>query len=39
MNNLDWGKTTNERNANLDKYYSLKSDKDKQEFLKYLKSK
>lgn len=38
MNNLDWGKTTAERNANLDKYDSLKTDKEKEEFLKSLKN-
>lgn len=37
MNNLDWGKTTQERNDNLDKYHSLKSDEEKQKFLKKLK--
>lgn len=39
MNNLDWGKTTEERNKNLDKYNSLKTDKEKQDFCKILKSK
>lgn len=38
MNNLDWGKSTAERNANLDKYNSLKTDKEKNDFLKKLKS-
>lgn len=38
MNNFDWGKTTAERNANLDKYDSLKTDKEKEEFLKSLKN-
>jgi hypothetical protein len=38
MNNLDWGKTTAERNKNLDHYDSLKTDKEKEEFLKKLKS-
>jgi len=37
MNNLDWGKTTAERNANLDKYHSLKTDKEKSDFTKKLK--
>ncbi|BBI90474.1 hypothetical protein HYO65_gp082 [Tenacibaculum phage PTm1] len=37
MNNLDWGKTTAERNANQDKYNSLKSDAEKEAFLKKLK--
>lgn len=37
MNNLDWGKSTAERNANLDKYNSLKTDKEKDAFLKKLK--
>jgi hypothetical protein len=37
MNNLDWGKSTVERNANLDKYGSLKTDKEREEFLKKLK--
>ena len=37
MNNLDWGKTTAERNKNLDYYDSLKTDKEKEEFLKKLK--
>jgi hypothetical protein len=39
MNALDWGKTTAERNANQDKYDSLKTDKERQEFLKKLKNK
>ncbi len=38
MNNLDWGKSTEERNANLDKYESLKTDKEKEEFKRKLKS-
>ena len=38
MNNLDWGKSTAERNANLDKYNSLETDKEKNAFLKKLKS-
>lgn len=38
MNNLDWGKTTAERNANLDKYDSLKTEEEKEEFLKSLKN-
>lgn len=37
MNNLDWGKSTAERNANLDKYNSLKTDKEKNAFLQKLK--
>ena len=37
MNNLDWGKSTAERNANLDKYYSLKTDKERRDFLIKLK--
>ena len=37
MNNLDWGKSTAERNANLDKHNSLKTDKEKNDFLKKLK--
>jgi hypothetical protein len=37
MNNLDWGKSTVERNANLDKYGSLKTDKEREEFLKKIK--
>jgi hypothetical protein len=39
MNNLDWGKTTAERNRNLDKYDSLKTQKEKDAFLKSLKDK
>jgi hypothetical protein len=39
MNNLDWGKSTDERNSNLDKYDSLKSESEKAEFLKELKRK
>ncbi len=38
MNNLDWGKSTAERNKNLDHYESLKTDKEKEEFLKKLKA-
>lgn len=38
MNNLDWGKTTEERNNNLDKFHSLKTDKEKQDFIRELKS-
>ena len=38
MNNLDWGKTTSERNANLDKYHSLNTEVEKQEFLNELKT-
>ena len=37
MNALDWGKSTAERNANLDKYDSLKSDKEREAFLRKLK--
>ena len=37
MNNLDWGKSTAERNANLDKYDSLKTDKERESFLRKLK--
>lgn len=37
MNNLDWGKSTAERNANLDKYASLKTDKERESFLRKLK--
>lgn len=39
MNNLDWGKTTAERNENLDKYNSLKTDKEKDDFARKLKEK
>ena len=38
MNNLDWGKSTAERNDNLDKYNSLKTDKEKEAFLSKLKA-
>ena len=38
MNNLDWGKTTEERNANLDKYDSLKTEEEKEAFKKKLKA-
>lgn len=38
MNNLDWGKSTTERNDNLDKYNSLKTDKEKEAFLLKLKA-
>lgn len=38
MNNLDWGKSTTERNDNLDKYNSLKTDKEKEAFLSKLKA-
>ena len=38
MNNLDWGKTTAERNKNLDHFDSLKTDKEKENFKKKLKS-
>jgi len=37
MNNLDWGKSTDERNANLDKYHSLETDTEKKGFAKNLK--
>jgi hypothetical protein len=37
MSNLDWGKTTAERNSNLDKYNSLKSNEEKEKFKKELK--
>ena len=37
MNNLDWGKSTAERNANLDKYDLLKTDKEREVFLRKLK--
>jgi hypothetical protein len=37
MNALDWGKSTTERNANLDKYNSLKTDKEREAFLRKLK--
>lgn len=37
MNNLDWGKTTEERNKNLEKYNSLKTDTEKENFMKELK--
>ena len=37
MNNLDWGKSTDERNANVAKYDSLKTDKEKSEFAKSIK--
>ena len=37
MNNLDWGKTTFERNSNLDKYESLKTEEEKENFKKKLK--
>ena len=39
MNALDWGKTTAERNNNLDKYNSLKTVKSKQDFVRALKKK
>jgi len=38
MNNLDWGKTTDERNANLEKFEKLKTDAEKEEFKKNLKA-
>ncbi|MFA5584078.1 MAG: hypothetical protein WDA09_07675 [Bacteriovoracaceae bacterium] len=37
MNALDWGKTTEERNSNLDKYEALKTEEEKISFLKKLK--
>jgi len=37
MNNLDWGKTTEERNKNLDIFNSLKTEEEKQDFIKKLK--
>jgi len=37
MNNLDWGKTTEERNKNLDKYHTLKTKQEKEKFVKKLK--
>jgi len=37
MNNLDWGKSTAERNSNLAKYNSLKTDNEKNLFLRKLK--
>jgi hypothetical protein len=39
MDHLDWGKTAAERDKNLGKYISLKSEKEKHSFLKELKSK
>ena len=39
MNNLDWGKTTTERNSNLDYYNSLETIKEKEDFKRKLKSK
>ena len=39
MNALDWGKTTAQRNANLDKHDSLKTSKEKEDFIRALKSK
>lgn len=39
MTNLEWGNTTEERNKNLDKYDSLKTDEEKQKFLKEIKAK
>ena len=38
MNNLDWGKTTSERNSNLDKFDSLKTEKEKDDFMMQLKN-
>lgn len=37
MNNLDWGKTTSERNSNLDKFEKLSSEKEKNAFMLKLK--
>jgi len=37
MNNLDWGKTTEERNKNLDKYHTLKTKQEKEKFVKNIK--
>ena len=37
MNALDWGKSTAERNSNLDKYDSLKTDREREAFLRKLK--
>lgn len=39
MNNLDWGNSTAERTSNINKYNSLKSDKEKDGFLQKLKGK
>ena len=38
MNNLDWGQTTADRNKNLDHFATLKTDKEKEDFKKKLKS-
>lgn len=37
MTALDWGKTTEERNGNLEKYHSLLTEEEKSNFLKNLK--
>lgn len=37
MNNLDWGKTTDERNSNLDKFEKLKTDEERESFKRKLK--
>lgn len=39
MDNLDWGRTTSERNENLDKYNSLKTGEEKRKFVTELKNK
>lgn len=39
MNALDWGKTTEERNQNLDKFATLKTSEEKEEFKRNLKNK
>jgi hypothetical protein len=38
MNNLDWGKTTADRNANQKKYDALETEEEREEFLKKLKN-
>jgi hypothetical protein len=37
MNALDWGKTTEERNKNQDIYNSLRTNKEKEQFIRKLK--
>ena len=37
MNNLDWGKTTEERNNNIGVYNTIKTEEEKQVFLTNLK--
>jgi hypothetical protein len=37
MNNLDWGKTTEERNNNIGVYNAIKTEEEKQVFLTNLK--